>query len=46
LFRYAAWHHLIDLDLTIPVGPRRTPKVIAIADDVRQDALDGNHHEH
>lgn len=42
LFRYVAWHHLIELDLTHPIGPRRMLKVTAIVDAKQQDARHGN----
>lgn len=30
LFRHCAWHHLIELDISIPVGPRHAPRILAI----------------
>lgn len=30
MFRYGVWHHLIDLDLRIPVGLQRIPSVVFV----------------
>lgn len=30
MFRYGVWHHLIDLDLGIPIGLQRIPSVIGV----------------
>jgi hypothetical protein len=31
LFRHCVWRHLIELDLSLPVGPLYTPKVLKVA---------------
>ncbi|MCC7703515.1 TnsA endonuclease N-terminal domain-containing protein [Janthinobacterium sp. GW460P] len=30
IFRYSVWHHLIELDLRVPVGLQRVPSVVSV----------------
>ncbi|WP_229503660.1 TnsA endonuclease N-terminal domain-containing protein [Massilia putida] len=37
IFRFCVWHHLIDIDLSVPIGLQRIPAILA----VRKAAVDG-----
>ena len=45
MFRYGVWHHLIELDLRVPIGLQRVPSVISVKTVLaaaRRESNDGN----
>jgi hypothetical protein len=42
LFRYCAWHHLIELDLCARIGPQHAPRILAIVDPAEQQGHQGD----
>jgi hypothetical protein len=44
LFRHAVWHHLIEVDLSVPIRPLHVPTILSIANLAKQQGREGDIH--